>query len=391
MPQRWLKGAYNMKFGIPKQPKIPTPQEAYNSLIGAVDDEKIIKLDISLLDEVEQPFSVNDEKVQDIAKSITKIGLADPIIVRKNEKDRYDILAGRHRVRACKLLGFDKINSVIKDVDDNTARAILLVTNTDRNNEYKPSELAKAYAEYEELIKQLDNKTAVSAQLAERFKTDRKQIYRYKRLNFLIPDLLNMVDDKKLPFLAGVSLSHIDVASQKRLATYLKRNNCSVTTKEAEMLRSFDSSHFYFEALDEFFNPKPAETIIPQSINNTDTLESNDNSSNKSEKSDNESNTNPSFDASNKPHQKTKADKKPNKKLRNLLQEEKLKTIDDCATEICKLLRNRTEQELFELRIGEKSEDYQTGYKQGYFDLIENVCNLIECNYLEEALIQNEE
>lgn len=93
-----------MKFGIPKQPKIPTPQEAYNSLIGAVDDEKIIKLDISLLDEVEQPFSVNDEKVQDIAKSITKIGLADPIIVRKNEKDRYDILAGRHRVRACKLL-----------------------------------------------------------------------------------------------------------------------------------------------------------------------------------------------------------------------------------------------------------------------------------------------
>lgn len=177
-----------MKFGIPKQPKIPTPQEAYNSLIGAVDDEKIIKLDISLLDEVEQPFSVNDEKVQDIAKSITKIGLADPIIVRKNEKDRYDILAGRHRVRACKLLGFDKINSVIKDVDDNTARAILLVTNTDRNNEYKPSELAKAYAEYEELIKQLDNKTAVSAQLAERFKTDRKQIYRYKRLNFLIPD-----------------------------------------------------------------------------------------------------------------------------------------------------------------------------------------------------------
>ena len=41
-----------MKFGIPKQPKIPTPQEAYNSLIGAVDDEKIIKLDISLLDEV---------------------------------------------------------------------------------------------------------------------------------------------------------------------------------------------------------------------------------------------------------------------------------------------------------------------------------------------------
>ena len=150
-----------MKFGIPKQPKIPTPQEAYNSLIGAVDDEKIIKLDISLLDEVEQPFSVNDEKVQDIAKSITKIGLADPIIVRKNEKDRYDILAGRHRVRACKLLGFDKINSVIKDVDDNTARAILLVTNTDRNNEYKPSELAKAYAEYEELIKQLDNKTVI--------------------------------------------------------------------------------------------------------------------------------------------------------------------------------------------------------------------------------------
>lgn len=253
-----------MKFNIPKQQKIPTPEEAYNSFIGATPDEKIVQIEISLLDEVEQPFSVNEEKVEDIAKSIAKVGQQDPVIVRKQDNGRYEILAGRHRVRACKLLDYNKVSCVVRDVDDLTARAILLATNTDRNNEYKPSELAKAYVEYEALLKQLNNKTSVSTQLVEKFKTDRKQIYRYKRLNSLVPQLLDMVDSKKIPLLAGVSLSYIDTASQKKLATYLSRNNRNVTVQEAEKLKALEPSQFYFEALDEFFNPpKSPEPIEP--------------------------------------------------------------------------------------------------------------------------------
>lgn len=252
-----------MKFNIPKQQKIPTPEEGYNNLVGATPDEKIMQIEISLLDEVEQPFSVNEEKVEDIAKSIAKVGQQDPVIVRKQDNGRYEILAGRHRVRACKLLDYNKVSCVVRDVDDLTARAILLATNTDRNNEYKPSELAKAYVEYEALLKQLNNKTSVSTQLVEKFKTDRKQIYRYKRLNSLVPQLLDMVDNKKIPLLAGVSLSYIDTAAQKKLATYLSRNNRNVTVQEAERLKVLEPSQFYFESLDEFFNPpKPQQEPI---------------------------------------------------------------------------------------------------------------------------------
>lgn len=253
-----------MKFNIPKQQKIPTPEEGYNNLVGATPDEKIVQIEISLLDEVEQPFSVNEEKVEDIAKSIAKVGQQDPVIVRKKDNGHYAILAGRHRVRACKLLDYDKVSCVVRDVDDLTARAILLATNTDRNNEYKPSELAKAYVEYEQLLKQLDNKTSITVQLSEKFKKDRTQIFRYKRLNCLIPQLLDMVDSKKIPLLAGVSLSYIDTASQKKLATYLSRNNRNVTVQEAEKLKVLEPSQFYFEALDGFFNPpKPQEPIQP--------------------------------------------------------------------------------------------------------------------------------
>ena len=108
------------KFSLPQRnaiSPIPTPEEAYNSvLLGTKinnDSEKIIEINIDLLDEIDnQPFRINQNKVEQYAESIKEIGLLEPIQVRAKNNGRYEILAGRHRVRAHKLLGLNKIKSV---------------------------------------------------------------------------------------------------------------------------------------------------------------------------------------------------------------------------------------------------------------------------------------
>lgn len=140
--------------------------------------------------------------------------MLEPVIVAKNG-DRYSILSGRHRFRACQKLGKTEIPCFIKDysADDPTARFILLATNTDRNNEYAPTVYARAYAEQLELMKQLGKKATVSA-IAENNNMSRKQIYRYIRLNKLIAELQEWVDKSIITIEAAVELSFISEEKQ---------------------------------------------------------------------------------------------------------------------------------------------------------------------------------
>lgn len=103
-----------------------------------------------MLDEIEnQPFKINPKKVENYAASIEECGLLEPIQVRAKDSSRYEILAGRHRVRACKLLGCHEIDCIVKKTSDTSARLILLKTNTDREDDFSPSELGFAYTEEE--------------------------------------------------------------------------------------------------------------------------------------------------------------------------------------------------------------------------------------------------
>lgn len=143
------------KLNIPIQ-SIPTVEDAYNNLIGNKNNT-IFNLPLSVLDVVEeQPFPVNEEKIEQITESIESVGVLEPLIVRKKENGRYDILSGRHRFKACQKLNMKEIPCFIKsDLNDDMARFILIATNTDRNNEYPPSVYAKAYKEQIELYKKL--------------------------------------------------------------------------------------------------------------------------------------------------------------------------------------------------------------------------------------------
>ncbi len=210
------------KFSLPQRntiSPIPTPEEAYNSvLLGTKinnDSEKIIEINIDLLDEIDnQPFRINQNKVEQYAESIQEIGLLEPIQVRAKDSSRYEILAGRHRVRACKLLGCHEIDCIVKKTSDTSARLILLKTNTDREDDFSPSELGFAYTEEDQLLKSLRD-------VRPRTEEQRKKIYRYKRITHLVESLRQMVDEDRIKLSVGAELSFLTHTGQIVLAEYL--------------------------------------------------------------------------------------------------------------------------------------------------------------------------
>lgn len=209
------------KLNIQKQ-GFPSVADAYNDILGIKSDNQYVNLPLALLEEIDnQPFPINESKIEQIADSIENVGVIEPIIVVK-DGEKYKILSGRHRFRACKKLGKDDIPCYIKNVqaDDDIARYIIIATNTDRNNEYKPSVYAKAYAEQLSLMKKLGKKSTVSA-IAEQNGLSRKQIYRYIRLTNLITEVQGLVDDGIISIETAVEFSFLSIEKQSSLYNYI--------------------------------------------------------------------------------------------------------------------------------------------------------------------------
>lgn len=209
------------KLNIQKQ-GFPSVADAYNDVLGIKSDNQYVNLPLSLLEEIDnQPFPINESKIEQIADSIENVGVIEPIIVVK-DGEKYKILSGRHRFRACKKLGKDDIPCYIRDVkaDDDIARYIIIATNTDRNNEYKPSVYEKAYAEQLSLMKKLGKKSTVSA-IAEQNGLSRKQIYRYIRLTHLISEMQGFVDNGIISIETAVEFSFLSIEKQSSLYKYI--------------------------------------------------------------------------------------------------------------------------------------------------------------------------
>ena len=181
---------------------------------------QFVNIPLDVIDEIDdQPFPINEEKIEQIADSIENVGVIEPIIVVE-KLGRYKILSGRHRYRACKKLGKEDIPCYIKNVSEDVARYILIATNTDRNNEYAPTVYAKAYAEQLELMKKLGKKATVSA-IADQNGLSRKQIYRYVRLTYLIEDFQKWFDEDIIRMLSAVELSFLSETKQTALYKHL--------------------------------------------------------------------------------------------------------------------------------------------------------------------------
>lgn len=217
--------------------------------------EKVEIIDLSLIDDFpEHPFKVQEnEDLSKLKESIKDNGVLEPIIVRKKENNRYEIIAGHRRKFASELLGNNFIPCIVRDMTKEEAIVYMVDSNLHRTN-ILPSEKAKAYKMKMNALKaqgkrndltssplatKLDTATLVGKEQGE----SRDQVYRYIKLNDLIPELLDMVDNSVLnekPAIAlrpAVEISYLSKDEQEMLFNSIEYSDATPSHAQAIKLR----------------------------------------------------------------------------------------------------------------------------------------------------------
>lgn len=215
-----------------------TEQDVANN---SMSENTIVDIPIDKIREIsEQPFIIHEDTINTLVDSIKRNGQLDPCVVTqsKDNSDMYDLLAGRHRKRACELAGLKTCKCIIRNnLSDDEKELIIIDTNTERNNDYLPSELAFAFKRKEELLSKTTN-SAIKV-IANESNLSRKKVYRYIRLTYLIKPLLSRVDGGSIPLIAGVELSYLTDKEQGDVFTYLinHASDCKITTEKARLIK----------------------------------------------------------------------------------------------------------------------------------------------------------
>lgn len=186
---------------------------SYDELLG-VPSDGAKEVEISLIHSFKNhPFKVkDDEKMDELVESIKSNGVLSPILLRKDENGYYELISGHRRKRACELAGLDKIPAVIKKLSDDEAIVIMVDSNIQRE-EILPSEKAFAYKMKMEALSHQGisngDKKRAGENIGSMEGISERQVQRYIRLTYLIPELLDLVDEKKLSMIMAVEISYL--------------------------------------------------------------------------------------------------------------------------------------------------------------------------------------
>ena len=206
-------------------------------LLGVPGEESASEVDIRLIHSFKNhPFKViDDEKMEELVESIRRNGVLSPVILRPAEKNTYEMISGHRRMHAAKLAGLLSIPAFIRDMTDDEAVLAMVDANIQRE-ELLPSEKAFAYKMKQEAMRHQGQRSDLTlGQNVPKFKRTTeaiaegtgesyKQIQRYIRLTELIPELLDMVDRKRMNFTIAVDISYIDKKTQQWLYEYIREN-----------------------------------------------------------------------------------------------------------------------------------------------------------------------
>lgn len=204
---------------------------------------------IELLDDFpNHPFKVrDDEDMLELIESVTERGVLVPAMVRPKANGRYELISGHRRKRASECVGKDTMQCFVKDLDDAEAVIIMVDSNIQRTH-IPPSEKAFAYKMKLDAMNMqgkrndltstpLVSKLRTSELLAEQVGESRETIRRYIRLTFLVPELLELVDEGKMKMRPAVELSYLDEDSQRDLVDAIDEEVCTPTHAQAIRLR----------------------------------------------------------------------------------------------------------------------------------------------------------
>ena len=206
-----------------------------DELLGVVNEESAMEIEISKIHPFKNhPFKVlDDEKMQDLVESVKINGVLTPVLLRMDENEDYEMVSGHRRMHAAQLAGLTTIPAIVRELSDDDAIVAMVDANIQRE-ELLPSEKAFAYKMKLDAMKrqgirtdltcvQNEHKSGKKSRelLGEQVGISSVQVTRYIRLTELIPELLDLVDNKKLQFTVAVNISYIDKEVQEWIYEYI--------------------------------------------------------------------------------------------------------------------------------------------------------------------------
>ena len=221
-----------------------------DELLGVVNEESAMEIEISRIHAFkDHPFKVlDDEKMADLVESVKTYGVLTPVLLRSDRENGYEMISGHRRMHAAVIAGLATIPAIVRELSDDDAVIAMVDANIQRE-ELLPSEKAFAYRMKLEAMKrqgvrvdltcdQNEHKLGKKSRevLGEQLGISSAQIQRYIRLTELIPELLDMVDTKKLNFTIAVDISYIDKEMQKWIYEYI-RDTGFIKPKQITALR----------------------------------------------------------------------------------------------------------------------------------------------------------
>ena len=226
-----------------------TTENRSGSAADAAAKEQRTEMPLSDLHPFEgHPFKVlDDELMEQTVESIKQIGVVSPLIVRPDPEGGFEILSGHRRLHAAQLAGLEKVPVIVKEMDDDAAIIFMVDSNLQREN-ILPSERAFSYKMKLEAIKhQGERGEETSSQVGMKLQSldivgqeagdSRNQVHRYIRLTNLIPEILDMVDEKKIAFNPAVELSYLKPSEQKEFLEAMDYAQASPSLSQAQRLK----------------------------------------------------------------------------------------------------------------------------------------------------------
>ena len=216
------------------------------------DREKVMEIPLSeLFPFRDHPFKVkNDEKMQETADSIREYGVLVPALARPREGGGYELISGHRRKMGCEIAGLETMPVIVRDMDDDAAVIVMVDSNIQRES-LLPSERAFAFKMKLEAIKHQGARADITSSqvgtkllradelIAEQAGTSRNQIQRFVRLTNLIPEILDMVDNKKIALNPAVELSYLKPAEQEMLLDAMDCEQTTPSLSQAQRLKRF--------------------------------------------------------------------------------------------------------------------------------------------------------
>ena len=249
-----------------------------DELLGVVNEESAMEIEVDKIKEFkDHPFKVSDdEKMKDLVESIKKTGIITPVLLREKSVDEYEMISGHRRMHAAIKVGLKTIPAIVREMTDDEAIIAMVDANIQRE-ELLPSEKAFAYKMKYNAIKRQGRRTDLASDqnglklnnnnkcaldhigpmisstiIGEMEGISGTQVKRYIRLTELIPELLEMVDQRKMQFTVAVEVSYLNNEMQQWVYEYIKENGflkLSQVTALRKRLETEKVNHNYMIAI----------------------------------------------------------------------------------------------------------------------------------------------